>query len=164
MTEMLMHKGVSTRVGQPGLFVLNEISAEDLAALPGEKELIVTARTSRNPKQLALAWVLAKIVADACSWLPDKEAAMSWMKLKARHVRMIQDPRTGKVEYIPMSIAFASLDQTSFNRVFNRFIWVVVNLIIPSMDEGKLRKELERIAGGSNDGMEQRAKEAPQGS
>ena len=147
VVEIAMKKMVSTRVGQIGLFPTTEMGDEDLQGLPRDKELLVTARSPRNTKQFKLAWALAKKVSDACDFLQDSETAMDWLKIKARHVKMIQDPRTGIVSIIPKSIAFASLSQDAFKRVLDRMIFVTVSEIIPGLDEGKLRAELLEMVG-----------------
>ena len=144
MTELLMRKGIA-KAGQIGLFPVNEISDEDLRALPAKGDVLVTVKSPRNPKQFALAWALATKVSEACDWLPDKETAMEWLKVKARHVKIIQDPRTHKIAIIPRSIAFASLGQDAFKRVLDRMIWVATNEILPGLDEGKLRAEIEAM-------------------
>lgn len=126
---------------------VDPISDEELSKIPLGKDLLVTVRTPRNMRQFRLAWALAKKVSDACDFLPDAETSMDWLKLKARHVKIIQDPRTQQVAIIPKSIAFASLSQDAFKRVFDRMVYVVCAEIIPGLDEGKLRAEIAAMVG-----------------
>ena len=144
-----MRKAVA-KEGQVGLFPINEMSDDDLRQLPTKSDLLVTVKTPRNPKQFALAWALATKVSEACDWLPDKETAMEWLKIKARHVKMIQDPRTLKIAIVPKSIAFASLSQDAFKRVLDRMVWVTVSEIIPGLDESKLRSEIQKMVMGKS--------------
>ena len=72
---------------------------------------------------------------------------MDWLKIKARHVKIIQNPKTGQVAIIPKSIAFASLSQDAFKRVLDRMIFIVCSEIIPGLDEGKLRAEIMAMVG-----------------
>lgn len=139
-----MRKAVA-KAGQIGLFPRNEMSDGDLRSVSQDRDLLVTVKTPRNPKQFALAWALAQKVSEACEWLHDKEDAMDWLKLKARHVKMLQDPHTQKVAIVPKSIAFASLSQDAFKRVLDRMIWVTVNEIVPGLDESVLRREIESM-------------------
>jgi hypothetical protein len=141
-----MRKAIA-KSGQVGLFPVNEISDDELRELSQDKDLLVTIKTPRNPKQFALAWALAQKVSEACDWLHDKDDAMDWLKIKSRHVKMIQDPKTQKVVIVPKSIAFASLSQDVFKRVLDRMIWVTVNDIVPGLDESALRHEIEAIVG-----------------
>ena len=143
MPELLMRKGTGHGIG---LFPLNEMSEEELSAV-SKDQLLVTIKTPRNPRQFALAWALATKVQEACDWLADKEDAMAYLKIKARHVKYIHDPRTEKTEIIPRSIAFASLSQDAFKRVLDRMIWVTVTEILPGIEESALRREIEAVVG-----------------
>lgn len=145
MTDIIMRKRAASRAGEVGLFVSQEISEEDFRILPTSRDLIVTASTARNVTQLAKTWVLAQKIADACEWLGDKESAMVWLKLKSRHAKLLTDPETGEVALVPKSIAFASLPQEGFNRIFNRMIYVTMTEIIPGIDEKALRASVEEM-------------------
>jgi hypothetical protein len=145
VNELIMAKRAAGRVGELGLFVTQFVSEDDFRELPFGHDLLVTARTARNPAQLARAWVLAQKIADACDWLGDKETAMEWLKLKARHAKMLVDPGTGEIALVPKSIAFASLDQQAFSRLFDRFIYVTCNEIIPGVEQKALRKAIEEM-------------------
>ena len=134
------------------LVPVDPVSAEMLAEIPTSKDVMVTVKVPRNLRHFRLAWVLADVVSKSCEWLPDREAAMDWLKIKSRHVRIIHDPLRNKTAIIPRSIAFASLDQAGFKRVFDRMVNVVVTEIIPGLDEAKLRQELESIVGIDREG------------
>jgi hypothetical protein len=123
------------------------VSAEMLEEVPLGTGVMAEVRVPRNLRQFRLAWVLADIVSKSCDWLSDRETAMDWLKIKSRHVRMIHDPVKNVTAIVPKSIAFAALPQAQFNRVFNRMIHVTITDIIPGMDEGVLRAELEKIVG-----------------
>ncbi len=129
------------------LVPVDAVSEEMLAEVPTNTGVMVTVKVPRNLRQFRLAWVLADIVAKSVDFLSDREAAMDWIKIKARHVRMIHDPLRNVTAIVPKSISFEKLDQVGFNRVFNRMIFVVTTEIIPGLDEGTLRAELESIVG-----------------
>lgn len=143
MPEIAMRKGAATAIGQVGLFPVNQMASEDLAAI-SKDEVLVTVRSPRNIKQHRKGWALAQKLAESCDWLHDREDAMDYLKIKARHVRYIKEP-SGNVQIIPRSIAFASLSQSAFNRVFNRMVYVVCSEIIPGLKESDLRREIERM-------------------
>src|ERR1700688_5049392 len=125
----------------------DSVSAEMMEEIPLNTGLMVEVRVPRNLRQFRLAWALASIVSKSVDYLPDRETAMSWLKIKSRHVRMIVDSKTGEVAIVPKSIAFASLDQASFARVLNRMVYVTITDIIPGLEGSSLRAELEKIVG-----------------
>jgi hypothetical protein len=129
------------------LVPVDEMSAEELAKLPLRQQVLVKVTMPRNLRQHRLAWALATKVAEACDWLHDREDAMDWLKIKARHVRYIHDHRNGETQIVPKSIRFAALDQTGFDRVFRRMVYVTVSEIIPGLDEAALRAEIESMVG-----------------
>ncbi|HSC55776.1 MAG TPA: hypothetical protein VLC51_01160 [Nitrospira sp.] len=125
----------------------DQVAAEMLAEVPTNTGVMVTVKVPRNLRQFRLAWALADLVSKSVDFLPDRETAMDWLKIKSRHVRMIHDPVRGTTAIVPKSIAFQSLDQTGFRRVLDRMIYVTTTEIIPGLDEGALRAELEAIVG-----------------
>lgn len=141
MTEIPMKRDGSH------LVPADAVAAEMLAEVPANTGVMVTVKVPRNLRQFRLAWALADIISKSVDWLPDRETAMDWLKIKSRHVRMITDPRSGNVAIVPKSIAFASLDQAGFARLLNRMIYVTTTEIIPGLEESSLRAELESIVG-----------------
>jgi hypothetical protein len=129
------------------LVPVDPISAEEIAEIPTTADLLVTVRTPRNPRQHRLAWALADKVAEACDWLNDRSEAMDYLKMKAHHVRIMVEPKSGKTFIVPRSIAWASLPQAAFNRFFNRIVWIVCNDIVPGLKEKDLRDELTKMVG-----------------
>lgn len=129
------------------LVPVDEVSAEEVRLIPTTQDLLVTVKTPRNVRQFRLAWALAQKVSEAVDFLHDRDDAMSWLKLKSRHVTMLQNPRTNQVAIIPKSISFASLGQDAFARIFNRMVYVTCTEIIPGLNDGELRAELEKMVG-----------------
>jgi hypothetical protein len=129
------------------LVCVDPVSEEMLLEIPTTKDVLVTVKSPRNLRQFRLAWALADIISKSVDWLQDRETAMDWLKIKSRHVKMISDPRSGAKAFVPRSIAFASLDQAGFTRLFNRMIYVTTTEIIPGLKESALRAELESIVG-----------------
>jgi hypothetical protein len=123
------------------------VAAEMLAEVPAGTGVMVTVKVPRNLRQFRLAWALADIISKSVDFLHDREDAMTWLKIKSRHVRMIHDPLRGTTAIVPKSIAFASLDQVGFARLLSRMIYVTTTEIIPGLEAGALRAELESIVG-----------------
>jgi len=130
------------------LVVVDDLSAEELALAAAEGEdVLVTVSHPRNLKHLRLAWALAQRLSEMIPWLIDRDHAMSYLKVRARHIDTIIDG-DGEVHVIPRSIAFASLSQAAFKRVFDRMVYVVVYEIVPGLDEEAFRQELFKMVEG----------------
>ena len=123
----------------------DDFAAEELARLPTGKDVLIKARMARNPRHLRLAWALAQKLSEATDFLPDRETAMEYLKIKSRHVRLVHDPRTGQLHILPKSINFASLDQIAFSRIFDRMVYVVCSEIMPGLSESDLRREIDEM-------------------
>jgi hypothetical protein len=131
------------------LVPVDDMAAEEIGRLREGKEALITVRVPRNARHHRLAWALAHKLAGMVNGLHDDEDAMTMLKLRCRHVDYFADPLTGKVQIIPRSINFASLDQTAFSRLWDRMTWVVCSEIVPGLDEEALRREiLEMVDGG----------------
>lgn len=135
----------------------DDIAAEEMARLPENKATLVTARVPRNPRHHRLAWALAQKLSEMVDGLHDREDAMTYLKIKARHVDYLTDPKTGAVYLLPKSINFASLDQTAFSRLWDRMTWVVCNEIVPGLDEDALQREILDMV---DNGITERARQA----
>ncbi len=129
------------------LVPVDQASSDDLMKIPLKTQVMVKITQPRNLKAHRLLWALASKVADACDYLQDSEDAMDLLKIKARHVRYIHDHYHGETRIVPKSIRFASLDQQKFSRLFNRMIHIVITEILPGMNEGELRTEIENMVG-----------------
>jgi len=127
------------------LHAVDEVSAQQLRAAAKEgADVLVVVRSRRNPDQHRFAWALASKVAEACGFF-DPEDAMDFLKIKARHVRYVTDPRTGQIHLVPKSINFASCTQAEFSRLINRMVWLVCSEILPGISEEELRAEVEAM-------------------
>lgn len=135
-------------IKEAGRFVpLDPAAAEDLQRIANGTRGMVTWRQPRNVRAHRWMWALAQKVADSCDWLHDREEAMDLLKIKARHVRIVVDPRTGELHLIPKSISFAAMDEARATRLRDRFVYVVCADILPGIDEGALRREVEAMVG-----------------
>lgn len=160
MSGMLMVRRQARRPHEIGLFAVDDLSFDELMKVPSEKTSLVNAKSPRNPKHHALAWALATKLAEACDWLHDAEDAMTYLKVRARHVTWVTNPMTGEAIARPKSIAFASLDQVHFARVFDRFVWIITNEILPGIEEDALRAEILKMVEGIKNTPQQH-QEAP---
>jgi hypothetical protein len=144
MTDEIMMR----KTGPSKLEIIDPVSAEAFEHVPCNKDLFVVVRSRRNPKQHRLAWALASKLVDGCDFLHDSEEAMTYLKYKTKHVKVVMDQKTGKSFVMPKSISFASMTQEQFSRFLNRAIYVVCSEIIPGLPEKTLRAELLAMVGG----------------
>lgn len=135
--------------GEVGIFPVDTISIEGMRRI-GKigTEALVSTRTARNIKQHRLAWALARKLVECVDTLHDDEDAMDYLKKKARHGHFYVDPLTGEAEFRVGSIAFASLSQEKFGAVFDRFVKVICEEIVPGLDEGDLKREVIEMCEG----------------
>lgn len=136
MTELIMRKT------EGKLEAVDQISADDLASIPNNTDLLVTVKAPKNLKQLRWMWALAGKIADAVDGL-DKDSAMDLLCERARHVKFTVSPVTGHLFIVRKSLSV--LDGAALSRLMSRMVWVVCNEIVPGLDEGQLRDEIEAM-------------------
>lgn len=150
MADLVMVKRGALAKGEMGLFIDSEVFSEEFGSIKQGTDISVEAKQSRNLKQMRLAWALCRKIADSGALGDaDTREVMNYLLKKAKHVKYIANQhRHGvEVEVIVKSIRFASMDQTAFDRLFRRMIWIVISEIIPDMQENALRAEVEHMSG-----------------
>lgn len=138
-------KALFAKVGKT-LVPTDEEAEALLAKLPQGKAVMVGWHVPRSPQQHRLFWALMRICADNVDWLTDKDHAAREIKL-ACHLYEAHVSHDGKLVYVPMSIAWESLDQDKFNPFFERALRVICEKWIPGMDKEDLRREVEAMVG-----------------
>jgi hypothetical protein len=152
MADLVMRKRPALRAGELGFFIDAEAFEDEFASVKQGVDVKVEATQSRSIKQMRLAWGLAgKIAKSGALGDAEQREVMNYLLKKARHVKYIANQhRSGvEVEVVVKSIRFAAMEQTAFNRLFNRMIFIVLSEILPDMPEGELRAEVEKMAGAS---------------
>lgn len=148
--DLVLRKRAAMHVGEVGLFLDTEVFAAEFGHIKMNSDVEVKATQPRSLRQLRFAWALARKVADSGALGEvDHTDAMDWLKMKCRHVRYVTNVHRNGTETIvvPKSIRFAAMDQTAFQRLMNRMIYVVVSEVLPDVPEGVLRAEIEAMAG-----------------
>lgn len=89
------------------------------------KPVMVTIHRARNPLQHAKLWAIAAKVADHSEDFHDAEDAIEWAKVHITNMRSYRQLLDGSVIVSTKSISFASMDQTAFERFYDRclFLW-----------------------------------------
>lgn len=132
-----------------GVFPVGTIAEEEMRRVGklGAQALIST-RTPRNILQHRLLWALAQMLADSVEGIQDREEAVFILKVRARYGDWVADPITGETHFRPGSIAFDALSQEEFSKIFDRFIAIICQELVPGLAEETLRKEILDAAGG----------------
>lgn len=113
------------RVTETGLVPTDTDALEALRAHKVGSEVMADPKGARNPKQLRLFWALCDVVAHHDEHYTDKERAKEGILRALEHVDTFVD-RQGNLHISTKSIAFESMTQAEFNRLFDRAIHVVV--------------------------------------
>lgn len=96
-------------------------SSEQLTKLPHGKPLFAEVRQPRNGKHHRLFWTLTHRIGEAVG--VDGDAVAHVLKIRTGHVREIRTKRG--VEFMPLSISFAKMDQTDFAKFFDKCLDVI---------------------------------------
>ena len=88
------------------------------------KPVIVTVHQARNPEHSAKLWAMAAKVSDFDKDFIDGEDAVEWVKMNIPSMRRFRVLHDGTVVVSTKSISFASMDQISFARFYDRALWL----------------------------------------
>src|SRR3546814_11922729 len=103
-------------------------------------------RRARNPRRHRLFWALVQIIKENTDARQSPDAIADYLKIRAGHVEVFRRPG-GEVVEVPKSISFSKCSEDEFRGVIDRLMDVIRAEIIPGLDAGDLRRELEQIAG-----------------
>ena len=113
-----------------GLFPADRFADEFLSEIPANREVLVTVRRPRNPRQHSLLFALLRKVVENTDRWPSEEALLDDLKLATGHVEKRINLVTGEPYIRPRSISYASLDQVRFNRWFKRAVFVLATEVL----------------------------------
>lgn len=112
------------------------------------KAVLVDAHIPRNPRHHSLYWALMTEIAESGAWEGDAESLSQWIKIATGLVDTIVGP-DGKPYYVPRSISWASMDQASFARHFDRACFVISTRLLANDRWEELRdKFVSAVEGG----------------
>lgn len=110
--------------------VPSDMNADEWLAKIGDgKEVTVTARKARNPRQHKLLFALLRIVTDNSDQWPNAYALLDALKMATGHVDMVLGI-SGAVILKPASISFANMPQDMFSEWFKRALDIVARDIL----------------------------------
>lgn len=127
-----MPKGLWRRVGNTAV----PADARSLGFLQARKDgavFVADTNGARNPKQLALWWLLCQLVCEAED-LPSDEKVSDDLKVSLGHADTYVH-RDGSVYVKPRSIAFESMTQEDFNGLFQGAVRVIAGWLGNAPDD-----------------------------
>ena len=127
-----------------GLLPIGEDSLELLRRIPFGKEVIVSVKTARNPKQFRLYWAICRIVSENSDHYETPEQVSEALKIgTGRYDRTIlRVPGVGEVEQLkPHSIAIESMKQTDFEQYLDAALLLIETEMLPGINRHALLAE-----------------------
>lgn len=121
------------------------VSEEWLAAIPEDKEVLISWRKPRHPENHRHLMAILHLACEHLDDHADAESLLDSIKIACGHTRpiMLAD---GTVYFLPKSINFASLGEEEFKRFKNRALYVLSRilgfdavLLLPEIDERNRR-------------------------
>ncbi|PSM18255.1 DUF1367 family protein [Nitratireductor sp. StC3] len=137
---------VMTGVG-PALVPTDDDGRDILAAWKSDRQCLLDIHTPRNPRHHRMIFLLMKRCIDGGAWEAGTDSLLDWIKFATGHVRTAVD-HNGRAHYAPASIAFASMDQSSFVQFFDRAVHAVCSRLLGDDDWEKVRDEIIEIVDG----------------
>lgn len=132
------------RRGQYGLLPADTAQQEAFDDLPWHVDLAVEVKRPRHPQHHRLFFSLLNLTVHNTDDFPTVDLLLTWLKIKLGHVETIIW-ESGKTYYVPKSINFASMDQESFRKFFDRALDAIVQKY--GWDRPGLLDEIENATG-----------------
>ena len=117
-------KIVVTKRGTGILIASDEDARVVLARIKDGTDLMIEVRRPRNVRFHRLFFKLLDLIVENTERFGNVDEALLAVKIATHEVDTYIDADTGQVYYIPRSIAFESMDQDRFRRLFNRALYV----------------------------------------
>lgn len=133
--------------GELGLFPTSEMASEDLALFNMNTEVMATLRSERRIEALRKLWLFVwKAQQNSDFWI-DKDTAMEWFKVQAGYVKPGRDPDTK--EWNPRRPkSLKRIGDEELALLTSRVEDLIVNEVLPGIDRGDLRREIEEMLRG----------------
>jgi hypothetical protein len=123
------------------LWPADPVAGEIMRGLGQGKLCLVGVRVPRSIKQNRwIHWFLTKVL-DNTDRFHDLEDLRDFLKIRSRMFRLRIMPDGSTVLEL-QSVSFGSMDQLIFQRVVNRWLWIVEHEILPDIDDTALRNEI----------------------
>ncbi len=148
---LFLQRAANSQVGDFALLApFGAVTEEKVRSLKFNKVVQVRWEQPRNAKQLALLWVLARMISDNSEEYATPVHVVNQLKFSTGHtvVERYKLPVLGWIERtMPASIAYESMSQADFAEWFSRALDVVVADMLPGVSRETIRKEIENSLG-----------------
>jgi hypothetical protein len=125
MTKAVMRKRGAS------LVIVDEEGLEALRTVPDGRDVMVEFKRSRNPRHHRLLFALLNLCVERLDAFPTTDLALTALKIGCGHFDAFIDKESGRSFYVPRSISFAAMDQTSFAKFFDDAIQLIATRWAP---------------------------------
>lgn len=125
-----------------GFFPIGDDAHALLMGVKDGQEVMIEAHAPRNPKHHRLFFKLLSVLVENSEGFSTVEQALVALKIAVGHVDTYIDAEKGKTYFLPKSIAFESMSQSDFARLFDQAVHVVCQKWLSGMDADQLREEI----------------------
>lgn len=123
------------------------VDGERIRDLPAGKALkIKVTQPRRSTPQLRLYFSLLDVVAENLDQDVSGDDLHEWMKLRLGYSTPVRT-RSGRVNYVPKSVAFDKMEHDEFTAYFARVKALVVDELIPGLNSASLEREARAMLG-----------------
>lgn len=150
MSDLVMRKRPAMHKGEVGLFIDSPVFEDEFDLIKQGADITVEATQDINPKQFRLFWALmGKISKSGALGDADTREVADYILMKCKWVRYVTTNFKGGTDITPVVKSFrpSRMDGTSFNRVFERAMYIITSEILPDVPDGVLRDEIENMSG-----------------
>lgn len=147
----MARKGIWMKRAGNALVPADEAATEALSKLKPGKLLLVSSQSPRNPSQHRLFWHLCDLIQENSDQFVDREHVAEQIKIGTGRVSRTRYkvPDIGWVEQVRgLSISYGSMPQEEFQEWFKRVLDYVVTDLLPGVNRGDIKAELEAYAYG----------------
>lgn len=113
---------ITMRKSNDVLVPASRYAQSEFEKITEHKNLIVTVHQARNPQHHDKLWAIATKVAETDAHFNDAEDAVEWAKLQVKWMIRSWRDDYGRLIIQTKSIDFASMDQLTFSKFYDRAI------------------------------------------
>jgi len=122
------------------------VDEEALNELPEGKDFSATIARTRSTKQHRFFWALLQKICENNETYRRPEQLLLWLKIKLGYVEQVRF-HDDKVWWVPQSISFNAMGQDEFKKFFDAALDVIVEEVIPDINQYELLHEVEKMIG-----------------
>jgi len=122
------------------------VDEEALNELPEGKDFSATIARTRSTKQHRFFWALLQKICENNETYRRPEQLLLWLKVKLGYVEQVRF-HDDQVWWVPQSISFNAMGQDEFKKFFDAALDVIVEEVIPDINQYELLHEVEKMIG-----------------